>query len=132
MNKTIITRFTPHIAAILLFTIISMFYFKPVLEGKQLIGHDTESWMYMAKETIDYNKSHDDVTLWTNSMFGGMPTYQISMTQPANLIKYVEDVIHLYPNTVYNLMLYLIGFHKYMAIWFFDITIQQSHILINF
>ena len=111
MNKTIITRFTPHIAAILLFTIISMFYFKPVLEGKQLIGHDTESWMYMAKETIDYNKSHDDVTLWTNSMFGGMPTYQISMTQPANLIKYVEDIIHLYPNTVYNLMLYLIGFY---------------------
>jgi hypothetical protein len=44
-------------------------------------------------------------------MFGGMPTYQISMTQPANLIKYVEDVIHLYPNTVYNLMLYLIGFY---------------------
>ena len=111
MNKKNISQFTPHIAAILLFTIISFFYFKPVLEGKQLIGHDTESWMCMAKETIDFNQTHDDVTLWTNSMFGGMPTYQISMTQPYNIIKYVEDVIHLYPDTVYNLMLYLIGFY---------------------
>lgn len=111
MNKTILTKFTPHIVAILLFTVISFFYFKPVLEGKQLIGHDTESWMCMAKETLDHNETHDDVTLWTNSMFGGMPTYQISMTQPYNLIKYVEDAIQVYPNTVYNLMLYLIGFY---------------------
>lgn len=111
MNKTILTKFTPHIVAILLFTVISFFYFKPVLEGKQLIGHDTESWMCMAKETIDHNETHNDVTLWTNSMFGGMPTYQISMTQPYNLIKYAEDAIQVYPNTVYNLMLYLIGFY---------------------
>lgn len=111
MNKTIVPKVTPHIVAILLFTIISFFYFKPVLEGKQLIGHDTESWMCMAKETIDHNESHDDVTLWTNSMFGGMPTYQISMKQPYNLIKYLEDIIHIYPNTIYNLMLYFIGFY---------------------
>ena len=111
MNKTVLTKFAPHIAAFLLFVVISFMYFSPVLEGKQLIGHDTESWMCMAKETLDYNATHNDVTLWTNSMFGGMPTYQISMTQPYNLIKYVEDMIHIFPNTVYNLMLYLIGFY---------------------
>lgn len=111
MNKTILTKFTPHIVAVLLFTVISFFYFKPVLEGKQLIGHDTESWMCMAKETLDHNETHDDVTLWTNSIFGGMPNYQISMIQPYNLIKYVENAIYVYPNTVYNLMLYLIGFY---------------------
>jgi len=111
MNKTVLTKIAPHIAAFLLFVVISFMYFSPVMEGKQLIGHDTESWMCMAKETLDYNATHNDVTLWTNSMFGGMPTYQISMTQPYNLIKYVEDLIHIFPNTVYNLMLYLIGFY---------------------
>lgn len=111
MNKTNLNKLIPHLIALLLFTILSFFYLKPVLEGKQLIGHDTESWMFMAKETIDYNESHDDVTLWTNSMFGGMPNYQISMKQPYNLIQYVEDVIRIYPNTVYNLMLYFIGFY---------------------
>lgn len=111
MNKTALTKFAPHIAAILLFICISFMYFTPVLEGKQLLGHDSESWMCMAKETMDYNTAHDEVTLWTNSMFGGMPTYQISMNQPYNAIKYVEDVIHFFPNTIYNLLLYLIGFY---------------------
>ncbi len=111
MNKTILNKLTPHLIALLLFSIISFFYFKPVLEGKQLIGHDTESWMYMAKETIDYNESHDDVTLWSNSMFGGMPTYQISMKQPYNLIQYIETTLNIYPKSVYNLMLYFIGFY---------------------
>jgi hypothetical protein len=111
MNKTALTKITPHIAAFLLFICISFMYFTAVIEGKQLIGHDTQSWMYMAKETIDYNANHDDVTLWTNSMFGGMPTYQISMTQPYNLIKYVENLITVFPATVQNLILYLIGFY---------------------
>ncbi len=111
MNKNVLTRFTPHLVAVILFIIISFIYFKPVLEGKQLLGHDSENWICMAKETVDYNATHPDVTLWTNSMFGGMPTYQISMNQPYNLIKYVEDVIHWFPNTVYNLILYLIGFY---------------------
>ena len=111
MNKTVLTKFAPHIAAFLLFICISFLYFTPVMEGKQLIGHDTESWACMAKESVDYNATHSDVALWTNSMFGGMPTYQIAMSQPNNILKFVDDVIRVFPNTVYYLMLYLIGFY---------------------
>ena len=111
MNKTLLTKFTPHIAAILLFSVISFWYFSPIIEGKQLTGHDTESWMYMAKETIDYNTTHDDVTLWSNSMFGGMPTYQISMTQPYNMMKYFDSLTTIFPGQIWNIMLYLIGFY---------------------
>lgn len=111
MNKTILAKITPHIAALLLFICISFIYFTPIIEGKQLIGHDTESWLCMAKETMDYNSTHHDVTLWTNSMFGGMPTYQISMTQPYNLIKYVEVVFSVFHGQIGNLMLYLLGFY---------------------
>ena len=110
MNKNVLAKFVPHIAAILLFICISFLYFTPVLEGKQLIGHDTESWMCMAKETLDFNSTHAEPTLWTNSMFGGMPTFQISMIQPNNVIKYLEDIIHILPHTIYNLILYLIDF----------------------
>lgn len=111
MRKNTLQQFTPHLIAVSLFIIISFIYLKPVLEGKQLLGHDTESWMCMAKETIDYNQKHDDVTLWTNSMFGGMPNYQISMQQPNNLIKYVEDALKVFPITVFFLILYFIGFY---------------------
>jgi hypothetical protein len=111
MNKNILSKITPHLIAVLLFTTISFLYFTAVLEGKQLLGHDSESWMCMAKETIDYNKSNDDVALWTNSMFGGMPTFQISMTQPYNIIQYVEKLVLLFPSSIYNVILYLIGFY---------------------
>ncbi|GAB1415680.1 YfhO family protein [Paludibacter sp.] len=87
---------------------------KPVLEGKQLLGHDSESWMCMSKETLDYNKNHDDVTLWTNSMFGGMPTYMITMQQPNNLVKYVEDILKVFPITIFFILLYFLGFYILM------------------
>ena len=111
MTKTVLTKFTPHIAAFLLFICISFMYFSPIIEGKQLIGHDTESWMCMAKETVDYNSTHDAPTLWTNSMFGGMPTYQIATSQPYNILHFVDDVVRVFPGSVYYLMLYLIGFY---------------------
>jgi hypothetical protein len=111
MNKTVLSKITPHIAAFLLFICISFTYFSAIIEGRELIGHDTQSWLCMAKETLDFNSTHDDVTLWTNSMFGGMPTYQISSPQPNNVIKYVDNLIRIFPGQIGNLMLYLIGFY---------------------
>lgn len=103
--------FTPHIFALLIFIVIAFAYFLPVIEGKELVAHDTDSWRSMAQETIEYNESHDDVTLWTNSMFGGMPNYQISMVQPNNILQYVEKVLMSFPRPVSNAFLYLICFY---------------------
>ena len=111
MNKTLLLKITPHIVAFLLFTCISFMYFTPVFEGKQLVGHDTQSWGSMAHETAEYNNSHDDVTLWTNAMFGGMPSYQISMSQPYNLIKFIDEIPQIFARPVYFLILYLLGFY---------------------
>ena len=114
MRNSYFEKLIPHFIAICLFIIIAFIYMKPVLEGKQLLGHDTESWIYSAKEILDYNATHDDTTLWTNSMFGGMPAYQISMLQPYNVLKYVEDVLRLFPVTIFILVLYLLGFYILM------------------
>lgn len=111
MDKNFFQRNMPHLAAIAIFLVVAFFYMKPVLEGKQLLGHDTESWMAAAKETLDYNEKHDDVALWTNSMFGGMPVYQISMVQPNNLLQYVEKAIATIPGPAFFVVLYLIGFY---------------------
>ena len=76
----------PHIIAVIVFLIISLVYFKPALEGKTLVGHDTEGWIGMSKETRDFNATHENGTLWTNSMFGGMPTYQIAKPKSHDLL----------------------------------------------
>lgn len=101
----------PHIAALVLFIFLSFAYFLPVVEGKELVAGDTDSWRSMAQETIEYNETHDDVTLWTNSMFGGMPNYQISMVQPNNVMQYVEKVLMTFPRPANNLFLYLLCFY---------------------
>jgi len=111
MNKSLFQKLLPHFVALILFFCLSFWYFSPVLEGKQLMGHDTQSWMYAAKETLDYNQTHDDKTLWTNSMFSGMPNYQISMTQPNNIIKYVDQLFKSLPSPVFFLVLYLLCFY---------------------
>lgn len=111
MDKKIFQRNLPHLTALLIFLTLAFFYMKPVLEGKQLMGHDTESWMGAAKEIIDYNEKNDDVALWTNSMFGGMPAYQISLVQPNNLLQYVEKALTTIPVPVFFVVLYFLGFY---------------------
>lgn len=109
MNKNILNKTAPHLVAFLLFTVISFLYFSPVIQGKQILGHDSESWAYVAKETVDYNNSHDDVALWTNALFGGMPTFQIAISQPYNVVQYLDNALRLFPPSVFMLMIYLLG-----------------------
>ena len=65
----------PHVVAIILFLLLPIVYFSPVLENKQLNQHDSQTFIGMSKAIGDYNKKSDDLALWSNSMFGGMPSY---------------------------------------------------------
>lgn len=76
----------PHVAALLLFIGLSATYFSPVLEGYKLRQGDIKNWKGMSKETNDFRAFTGEEALWTNSMFGGMPTYQISVKYTGNLI----------------------------------------------
>lgn len=112
MEQRVSNNKLPHIFAIVLFFIISLTYFSPVLNGKKLVGNDTESWLGMSKEATDYNSAnHEDYALWTDAMFGGMPTYQIAMNRPANLLTIASKTIYQLPRVVFTLFLYLLGFY---------------------
>jgi hypothetical protein len=105
-------KFIPHLIALLLFIIISFVYFSPVLEGRVLDQHDIKTFKGMSKEIKDFRVSSDEEALWTNSMFSGMPAYQISIKLKKNLIKYVDKLITLgLPRPINLLFLYLLGFY---------------------
>ena len=90
MNRTEVFS---HGIIVLAFVILVVIYCAPVLDGKTLMGHDLESWTYMAKETMDFNAKGGGQTFWTNSMFGGMPTYQISAPMGQNsLLSYLPRI----------------------------------------
>ena len=90
-NKRVISI----VAAIIAFAAITLVYFSPILEGKRLKQHDVEAWRGAAQETIEYRETTGQQTLWTNSMFGGMPTWNISAPAKSNLFMYVDQLLTL-------------------------------------
>ncbi len=109
-------KFTPHIIAVAVFLIITFAYLFPVLQGKTIFGSDTHSYLGMSKEAVEYNKTHSEPTLWTDAMFGGMPTYQICMEEPASLAKYIDKALRVLPGPTYTVFLYLIGFYILLVV----------------
>ncbi|MCE1199416.1 MAG: hypothetical protein LWW85_10645 [Marinilabiliales bacterium] len=120
MDNLLFKKSLPHLAAILLFLILPAIYFSPQLEGKKLNQHDTNTATGMAKEIADYNKSHDDLALWTNSMFGGMPAYLIGLPTYSLLTPIYAATNLLDQRPISFIFLYLIGF--YIALLFFGVN----------
>jgi len=65
----------------------------------------------MSKEISDYREATGEEALWTNSMFGGMPAYQISVQYKGNVLRYLDQLMQLYlPQPAGMVFLYMIGF----------------------
>lgn len=112
MNKISLKTFLPHGIAVLVFLVISFAYFPQHLEGEVLQQSDIRWWEGMSKELRDYQEETGEFTLWTNAMFGGMPTYLIVSPPSLNLLKYLNLIISLHHTTpVCYLFLFLIGFY---------------------
>ena len=93
MNKTNQKNILLFIAAIVLFVIFSCIYFFPLLQGKTLVQSDVINALGASKEVVDYHDKTGDVPLWTNSLFGGMPTYQIGLYDTGNAFDKVFKII---------------------------------------
>jgi len=78
MKSSWFKKLVPHGVAVLIFLIVSVIYCKPVLEGKVVAQTDISQWKGSVQQSIEYAKTHDGVyPLWTNSLFSGMPAFQI-------------------------------------------------------
>ncbi len=108
----------PHIVALLIFLVVAVGYFSPpLLEGKKLKQHDIVTGKAMQKEIVDYREANGEEALWTNSMFSGMPAYQISVRYFSGFINSVRSVFELWlPSPADHLMLYMIGFYLLLIV----------------
>ena len=99
-----------HLAIIGIFIALCFVYFAPAWQGKSLVQQDVLQAQAMAKELMTYKEKDGKAPLWTNSMFGGMPTYQIWMQYPKNITTYVISFFKtVFPNPVDTVLLYLLG-----------------------
>lgn len=86
----------PHLVAIAIFLALTLYFFKPALiDGKALVQGDIQQWKASATELIDYREVTGEEGLWTNSIFGGMPAYMISVEWGNQLIRFAHAVYTL-------------------------------------
>ncbi|MFK7810988.1 MAG: YfhO family protein [Maribacter sp.] len=110
--KTGLKAFFTHFFVAVFFVAIALAYFSPVLQGKVISQHDIKMFVGMAKEQNDFRKQNDgQEPYWTNSAFGGMPTYQLGAYYPHDYVKKLDTVIRFLPRPADYLFLYFIGFY---------------------
>jgi hypothetical protein len=100
--------------AIMVFAVISFAYFCPaVTEGRILSQHDSVAGIGAGQEGKEYLERTGERTRWTNSIFGGMPTYQMAPSYDStDLLKGIENLYHLYlPTYVWYVFVMLLGFY---------------------
>lgn len=118
-------RILPDIVVIILFAVISFAYFFPaVTEGRILSQHDSVAGIGAGEEAKEYLERTGERTRWTNSIFGGMPTYQMAPSYDStDTLKGVEKLYHLYlPNYVWYVFVMLLGFYIIACIRFLGLA----------
>ncbi len=103
--------FFAHFFVAVFFVIAALAYFHPVLQGKVIEQSDIRQFTGMAKEQNDFRKKTGEEPYWTNSAFGGMPTYQLGAYYPHDYVKKLDRLIRFLPRPADYLFLYFIGFY---------------------
>ncbi|KMQ69508.1 hypothetical protein ACM39_00100 [Chryseobacterium sp. FH2] len=96
--------------SLVVFIVLAFLYSTPVFSGKQLFQHDIVQYRGGAKELLDYRASYGKETYWSDSMFGGMPTYQMGSRFEGDIIKQVDSYLNFLPRPVNYLFLLFSGF----------------------
>ena len=107
-------RFLPDILVIVAFALLSFAYFFPAdIEGRVLFQHDMAAGVGLGQEAKEYYEQTGERTRWTNSVFGGMPTYQIAPSYDSNRpLQWVQQAYRLFlPQYVQLAFILMLGFY---------------------
>ena len=106
-------KIAPYVVALILFVGFAMLYCSPQFHGKVLLQGDINNWKGGAQEALAYYEQNGEPTGWTNSMFSGMPAYQITYRSSAGMTtSFVRNfMVNLWGEPVTAILLYFIGFY---------------------
>ena len=113
-NIRYIRQCLPDVLAVLLFVVLAFAYFFPAdIEGRILYRHDASAGRGAGQEGVEYREKTGERTRWTNALFSGMPTYQMSPSYGSTeILAKAADVYHLWlPENVWYVFAYLLGFY---------------------
>ncbi len=107
-------QWLPDVLVVILFAVLSYAYFYPaVSEDRILYRHDASAGRGAGQEQTEYLEKTGERTRWTNSLFGGMPTYQLAPSYDSQ--DTLIGISWLYrlglPEFVWYVFVYLLGFY---------------------
>jgi hypothetical protein len=109
---------TQHAIAIGLFLLVALLYSYPVLQGNKLAAGDTIHWMAMSQEARAWYEKTGENPLWSNSMFGGMPTFTTYTQGKTNLVYIIQDVLmNVIPNPAFFFFIAMLCFYILAQAW---------------
>lgn len=110
-------KFKQDIFIIVGFALLALLYCYPQLQGKKLNQHDNISWQGMAQEAKSYHETTGKDALWSNSMFGGMPTYTTYVgATNTNYTGYVQTVLQSVGKPAYFFFIAMVCFYLLMRV----------------
>lgn len=100
-----------HIAITAFFAVISLAYFNPLLSGKALFQSDIVQFSGMAKQIVDHRESFNEEPYWLDNAFVGMPTFQVAVKYPFDILDKIDKTLRFLPRPADYLFIYLLSFY---------------------
>jgi len=125
MNSSLLKKALPHIIAIIVFLVVSIGYNKTALEGKVLRQADVQGYTAMARQSNEFKEKYGHYPLWTESMFGGMPAYNIAMDGTSAIsIGYLNRLFFVSPPPIYFFFIACVCFYILTQVFALNLLIS--------
>ena len=92
------------------FCLISLIYFNPLLSGKKIKQSDIDQFSGMSRQIVEHRNNFDEEPYWLDNAFLGMPTYQVAVKYPFDVLDKVDKIIRFLPRPADYLFVYLLSF----------------------
>jgi hypothetical protein len=95
----------PHLAAVIIFLIVTIFFFNPVFfDNKSISQHDIQQWEASSKSLRDFRDATGEEGLWAPSIFSGMPAYLVNLEWSNGVIVGIKKILSVgLPHPVVNI-----------------------------
>ena len=114
MKKILNSEILSHFICISSFSLLSLFIFYPILQGKKIIQSDTQQYLAMSRQLQDSRIDKDEELYWIDNAYCGMPTYQLGVKYPYDVLTSIHKLLKFLPHPSYMIFIYLLGFYFFI------------------
>ena len=114
MKKILNPEILAHFIYISLFSLLSLFIFYPILQGKKIMQSDTQQYLAMSRQLQDNRIDKDEELYWIDNAYCGMPTYQLGAKYPYDILTPIHKLFKFLPHPSYMIFIYLLGFYFFI------------------